>query len=265
MSKRTPLYWLVIYELDRQHQQPGFQQFFRQPVQGLGKLVGDGTNSHPQHDGCFCLGVLLKHNAAEHHAVERAKLVEASLHVEDEDDRVLEGADGTAGAPAPGDGISQDIGRPAHLHGCVEITPQQALGMLAIEAQTDHQPGSRRFYGRLCGWRRGRSLCPCSFCPLRAANFPNHRQLKGRAHTAPPVASATAQTLTSVLRPGRPRRLRLSGVGKSFSLTSHSLQYTLPWVWARYQRHPHPSQIFNCTRKSMTKSPCSCFLPAALY
>ena len=64
---------------------------------------------------------------------------------------------------------------------------------------------------------------------------------------------------------GRPRRLRLSGVGNSWSLVSHALQYTLPWVWARYQRQPHPSQIFKCTRvKSMTKSPCSCFLPTGL-
>jgi hypothetical protein len=99
---------------------------------------------------------------------------------------------------------------------------------------------------------------------LWAACSPYHRQLKGCTHWAPPAAaSATAQTLTSVFCDGRPRRLRLSGVGKSFSLVSHVLQYTLPWVWGRYQRQPHPSQIFNCTRKSMTKSPCSRILPTA--
>ena len=83
----------------RYYQQPALQQLFRQPVDGPGKLVGDGADRHPQQTGGFGLGVLLQNDAAEHYAVERTKLVQALFHVEDEDDRVLEGADGTAGTP----------------------------------------------------------------------------------------------------------------------------------------------------------------------
>ena len=100
----------------RYYQQPAFQQLFRQPVDGLGKLVGDGADRHPQQACGFGLGILLQNDAAEHHAVERTKLVKALLHVEDEDHRVLEGADGAAGTPTPGDRVTQDVGRPAHLH-----------------------------------------------------------------------------------------------------------------------------------------------------
>lgn len=83
----------------------------------------------------------------------------------------------------------------------------------------------------------------------------NHRQLQGCAHCTPPVNSATAQIRVSGLRLGRPRRFLLSGDGNSFNFCSQFRQYTPPCVWARYQRHPHPSQIFNCTRNSMTDSP----------
>jgi hypothetical protein len=37
-----------------------------------------------------------------------------------------------------------------------------------------------------------------------------------------------------------------------FGLTSETVHTR---VWARYQRQLHPSQIFNCTRNSMTVSP----------
>ena len=139
--------------------------------------------------------------------------------------------------------------------------------MLPVKAQADDRFGGRRWCGRFCS-RRNRRLVPSPplfvLGPLWTAHSPKHWQLKGCAHSAPPVASATAQTLTSVLRDGRPRRLRLSGVGKSFSFSSQLLQYTLPCVWARYQRQPHPSQIFKCTRNSMTISPCSRALPRTL-
>ncbi len=80
---------------------------------------------------------------------------------------------------------------------------------------------------------------------------PHRGQLRCRTHSAPTSESATAQTLTSDLRLGGPRLFRVSGAGKSFSFVSHSLQYTVPCVWARYQRQPHPSQTFNCTRNSI--------------
>jgi hypothetical protein len=46
------------------HQQPGFQQFFRQPVDGLGKFIGNSAHTHAQQRSCFGLGVLLKDDAA---------------------------------------------------------------------------------------------------------------------------------------------------------------------------------------------------------
>jgi hypothetical protein len=79
------------------------------------------------------------------------------------------------------------------------------------------------------------------------------------------MASATAQICASFLRAGRPRRLRLSGLGNVLNFDVHSLQYTFSCVWTRYQRQPHPSQTFSCTRTSMTGSPCCCSLyPAEL-
>ena len=140
--------------------------------------------------------------------------------------------------------------------------------MFPVKGQAGCRPVSRRLRLRIC--RRSRRwsvlLSPLIFPPrnFKIAYSPNHRQLECCTHSAPPVASATAQTWISGLRPGRPRRLRLSGDGKSFNFVSHSLQYTLPRVWARYQRQPQPSQIFKCTRNSMTYSPCSRTLPTAL-
>ena len=84
---------------------------------------------------------------------------------------------------------------------------------------------------------------------------PYLRQHQCSAQYAPPIASATAHTFISGLRPTRPRLFRLSGEGKSFSFTSHPLQYTPSWLCGRYQRQPQLSQIFKCTRISMTNSP----------
>src|SRR5512136_3077943 len=98
-------------------------------------------------------------------------------------------------------------------------------------------PVEREASGSLC-FRSGRRhalrrhlvllIAPSSsFCTLseRAARSPDQRQLKGCAHSAPPTATIP-QTLTSLLRGGRPRLFRVSGEGKSLSLTSQPLQYT---------------------------------------
>ena len=61
----------------------------------------------------------------------------------------------------------------------------------------------------------------------------------------------------------RPGRFRLSGSGKSRSVTSHFRQYTFSSDCIRNQRQPQLSQPFICTRNSMTNSPVL-HLPPAL-
>lgn len=92
----------------RQNQQSALQQLFRQPVQRFGKLIADRANAHPQHRGCLGLRVFLEHDPAQQHAVKRAELIQAFLHVENEDHRIFEGAHRTAGTPSARDRIAQN-------------------------------------------------------------------------------------------------------------------------------------------------------------
>ena len=91
-----------------------------------GNLLETVRTLIPSKTGRLGLRVLLDHDPAQHLTVKRSKLVQAGFHVEDEDNRVLEGADGTAGDPSPGDRFAQDGRRPAHLHRGIQITPQHA-------------------------------------------------------------------------------------------------------------------------------------------
>jgi len=54
----------------RQNQQTGLQQLLRQPVEGLGKFVGDGSHRHPHYRRRFGLRVLLENDAAEQQPVQ---------------------------------------------------------------------------------------------------------------------------------------------------------------------------------------------------
>lgn len=152
------------------------------------------------------------------------------------------------------------------MHRSIQIAPQHAFRMLSVKGQADRRPvlRSRCAYLR---WRShpGALLCFGANCsrpsPRKTACSPHNRQLECCAHSAPPAASATAHIRTSDPPGCLPGRLRDSGNGNSRSLMSHFLQYTLPWVWARYQRQPQPSQTFNCTRNSMTDSPSVLLFP----
>ena len=138
--------------------------------------------------------------------------------------------------------------------------------MSAVKRQTGCRPRHRRRPRFIrCVWLSFPSVALDPPCGVARARFPTQRPLEGCTHCAPPIASATAQTFASRLRVGRPRRLRLSGAGKALNFEAHSLQYTLSCVWIRYQRQPHPSQTFSCTRTSMTRSPYCSRLPMEFY
>src|SRR5579863_4366639 len=180
--------------------------------------------------------VLLQQNPAQDLPVERTEAVETALHIENEDDRVLEGADGTARGPSTAHRVPEQRRRTPDLHRGVEISPEQVRRVAAVEAEAFGWLSARirglriRLRARLASRSESPARC-CGCIPLRlgSAFAPRRAQLQRRAHSQPPASSAaTPQTLTSGLRFGRPRRFRLSGAGNSFSLTSQPRQYTLP-------------------------------------
>ncbi len=73
----------------RKYEESAFKQLLGQVIQCLRKLVGDGTNAHPQHHRRFGLCVLLQRNPAQHLPVERAQAVQAPLYIEDKNHRIL--------------------------------------------------------------------------------------------------------------------------------------------------------------------------------
>ena len=84
-----------------QNEQTGRKQLLREAVDGQWVFVGNGTNAHAEQNGGLSLGVLLKHDPAQHCAIERTKLADAFLNIEDKNDCVFEGADAAAGCPPP--------------------------------------------------------------------------------------------------------------------------------------------------------------------
>jgi len=80
----------------RKNKQPCRQQLFSQPIERLREFVRHGSRAHAEQCGRLSLRVLLEHYAAQHLPIERAKPLQAALHVEHEDNRVLKRADRAA-------------------------------------------------------------------------------------------------------------------------------------------------------------------------
>jgi hypothetical protein len=215
--------FLHFEELVREREQVGGYQVFCEPVDCFGEFVADGAAAGAEENGGFCLGVLLEDDAADDLAVDQAEAVEAAFDVEDEDECVFEGADSTAGDPAAPDGFAEQVGGAAYLYRGVEIAAQEVFGVLAIEG-----PADERFVVVIRDW------FGLGFGELMPLNLVDGRgqegglgccagaqlgegKLQGGAQKAPPVKpeTATAKTVGRMVFLGRPRRLRLSGEGKS--------------------------------------------------
>ena len=61
-----------------QNEQTGRKQLLREAVDGQWVFVGNGTNAHAEQNGGLSLGVLLKHDPAQHCAIERTKMTASS-------------------------------------------------------------------------------------------------------------------------------------------------------------------------------------------
>ena len=185
-------------------------QGFGEAVDGLGELVGDGSDADPQEVGGFGVGVFLEDDAADDLPVEGGEALEAALDIEDEDESVFEGADAAAGDPAAAYGFPKKVGRTAHLHGGIEVAAKQAFGVFAVKREGDR--GFFQDFGDLFEMRlrfgqwladvmygRGQEL-GLQGC-RSGCGSPYQGELQGGAHWSPPERAETDEAATDETGP----------------------------------------------------------------
>ena len=141
--------------------------------------------------------------------------------------------------------------RPAHLHGCVQVAPQQAFGVLPVEGQVD-------WWLSLAPLPALSRAAPRVFVPIscvRSASLPGQRLLPKPSATGGLRSLRTSHCFSHRPNPGKLLTARAAAPLAAFrgwkvlSLTSHSLQYTLSEClgavpkttapFANFQLHAH--------------------------
>ena len=151
-------------------------------IEGLAEARADGTFGAIEQECGFCVRVLLENDAADDVALEGGEAVEELLHVEDEDDAILEGFRDAVRGPTALDMFGEDSGPAANQHGCEEITAKDPFGMFAVKAYVGCGAGSRG-HARI-GSRGGLGL---DFgMALAGGGSAEAWVLDGSAHWAPP-------------------------------------------------------------------------------